>query len=363
MNESFNDVLTIWELRGSYPDIKHFEDVDIAELTKGDSDPMFLTIPIGQDNVTSGNKRFYDSAWVSEIERQVKERKPIGIMGHLREEDLGTQFPPEAVHWIGVQKVGEMLWAKGYLAPGPARERVRRYKATNKKLATSIFAEAEGVWDTVKNATRMLSNSLNLKQIDIGPADRVGIPSLAAVPMLTAEMQDNPASEDSDTDNGEPIMDKLQVIQEMTADDARLLPKPVQDAILATVQPAPEVEIVTELCAALGVEDGQALTAVVTEMKEAQAAAKQQAVTVRVSELVSGGIKIESMRGIVTELITAKRPATVEEAEAAYTAVIEMESVKQQLAAAAQAAMGPNHQTPAQPANGQKKYFAIPEEK
>jgi len=357
---NFNDVTIISELRGGFPDVQFFEGIDIAELTKGDDDPMFLTIPIGEVDSKSGNGRFYDEKWLNELERQVQATRPIGIMGHLREDELGTKFPAEAIHWVGTQRVNETLWGKGYVPPGEARDRVRRYKATKKTLATSIFAKAQGIWDAGLSAYRMIADSMQLHQIDIGPADRVGIPSLARVPGLTAEMQ---LDEGDETPEEIETMDKLQVIQEMTADDARLLPKPVQDAILATVQPAPEVEIVTELCAALGVEDGQALTAVVTEMKEAQAAAKQQAVTVRVSELVSGGIKIESMRGIVTELITAKRPATVEEAEAAYTAVIEMESVKQQLAAAAQAAMGPNHQTPAQPANGQKKYFAIPEEK
>lgn len=353
----FQDVMVIWELRGDYPtDIPLFSDVDIAELTAGDNDPMFLTLPIGQENVKSKNGRYYDSAFLAELERQVIATKPIGIMGHLKAEDLGTDFPEEAIHWVGTKRVGEMLWGKGYVPPGAARERVRRYKATNKPLATSIFAEAAGQFDKAVNAVRMAAKSLKLSQIDIGPADRVGVPSLARLPLVTAEMQ---------TNQDEEQMDKLQVINEMTAADARLLPKPVTEAILATVQPAPEVQLVSELRGALGVDDSADVVKLVSELKEAKEAAAKTAVTNRIKELVEDketGVKVESMRGVITELITLRKPQTVEEANEAYKLVTEMESVKASLAAAVQGAMGPNLTPAAQPQNGKAKYFAIPQE-
>ena len=355
----FQDVMVIWELRGDYPtDIPLFSDVDIAELTANDTDPMFLTLPIGQANVTSKNGRYYDSEFLAELERQVATNKPIGIMGHLKPEDLGTEFPTEAIHWVGTKRVGEMLWGKGYVPPGEARERVRRYKATNKKLATSIFAEAAGQFDKAINAVRMAANSLKLNQIDIGPADRVGVPSLARIPVLTAEMQNQDDKDDQQ-------MDKLQVINEMTAADARLLPKPVTEAILATVQPAPEVQLVSELRGALGVDESADVVKLVSELKEAKEAAAKTAVTNRIKELVEDketGVKVESMRGVITELITLRKPQTVEEANEAYKLVTEMESVKASLAAAVQGAMGPNLTPAAQPQNGKAKYFAIPQE-
>ena len=349
----FQDVMVIWELRGDYPtDIPLFSDVDIAELTAGDNDPMFLTLPIGQENVKSKNGRYYDSAFLAELERQVIATKPIGIMGHLKAEDLGTDFPEEAIHWVGTKRVGEMLWGKGYVPPGAARERVRRYKATNKPLATSIFAEAAGQFDKAVNAIRMAAKSLKLNQIDIGPADRVGVPSLARLPLVTAEMQ-QPKEEQ---------MDKLTVINEMTADDARLLPKPVQEAILATVQPAPEVALVSELRGVLGADDKANVVQLVTELKEAKETAAKTAVSNRIAELVNGGIKVEAMRGMVTELVNARAPKTVDDVQAAYTAVTEMESVKAALTAAVVGAMGPNITTPTQPQNSKAVYFNIPQE-
>lgn len=350
----FQDVMVIWELRGDYPtDIPYFADVDIAELTAGDDDPMFLTLPIGQANVTSKNGRYYDGEFLAELERQVAANKPIGIMGHLKPEDLGTEFPAEAIHWVGTKRVGEMLWGKGYVPAGAARERIRRYKATNKPLATSIFAEAAGQFDKAVSAIRMAAKSLKLNQIDIGPADRVGVPSLARLPLVTAEMQ-QPKEEQ---------MDKLTVINEMTADDARLLPKTVQEAILATVQPAPEIALVSELRGALGVDEKANVVQLVTELKQAKEAAAKTAVSNRITELVNDGIKIEAMRGMVTELVNARAPKTVDDVQAAYTAVTEMESVKAALTAAVAGAMGPNITTPAQPQNGKAvdQWFPIVE--
>ena len=344
--DNFQDVMVIWELRGDYPtDIPYFADVNIAELTAGDDDPMFLTLPIGQANVTSKNGRHYDGEFLAELERQVAANKPIGIMGHLKPEDLGTEFPAEAIHWVGTKRVGEMLWGKGYVPAGAARERIRRYKATNKPLATSIFAEAAGQFDKAVNAIRMAAKSLQLNQIDIGPADRVGVPSLARLPLVTAEMHNHKEEQ----------MDKLQVINEMTADDARLLPKPVQEAILATVQPAPEVKLISELRGALGVDDRADLTALITELKQEKEAAAKTAVSRRITELVTDsekGIKVEAVRPVVMELITARNPQTGEDAEAAYTAVTEMASVKALLTATVKSAMGPNLTTPTQPQNG-----------
>lgn len=159
---NFQDALVVTEFVGGHPNVPFFHDVDIKELTKGDPDPVFVTLPIGKANATSGNKRHYDEKFLLALEEQVKQLKPIGIMGHIKEEDLGSVFPTEAVHWIGALRVKEYLWAKGYIPPGDARNRFQRYKATGKKIATSIFAKAEGVWDAALGAYKMLAETLAL---------------------------------------------------------------------------------------------------------------------------------------------------------------------------------------------------------
>jgi hypothetical protein len=354
---AFSDVLAITELRGQYPNVPISADVDYGALVAGDDAPVFLTLPIGKANVTSGNKRHYDEAFLQELERQTLTKKPIGLMGHLSETERATAFPPEAVHWVGAIRDGDTLWGKAYVVPGPVRDRIQRYKAQGKAIATSIDAFAEGVFDESLKAMRMVAKTLRLNQIDIAPADRAGIPDLAAVPLLTTEMDTPPEPEIEQ----EPQMDKLEIINGLTPEDARLLPKAVRDAILAEVPVAPEVVEAQELRQALGVDDKANVVQLVNEMKQAQEQARKDAVKSRISELVTEGVKVESVRGLVTELVNARLPQTVDEAATAYAQVMELASVQETLAATVQRIMGPPQRTPVAPQTGKNKYFVIPQ--
>lgn len=356
---NFSDVMVVQELRGGFPtNIEFAPGVDKDALEAGDDKPMYLTLPIGKANVTSGNRRHYDEAFLQELERQTLEYRPVGLMGHLSETERATAFPPEAVHWVGAARVGDTLWGKGYVPPGPVRDRIARYKAQGKAIATSIDAFAEGIWDETLKATRMIAKTLRLNQIDIAPADRAGISALAAVPILTTEM-DAPAT----VDPQEPVMDKLQVIQELKREDARLLPDEVRTAILETVSTPPEVALVTELRAALDVDEKTDLKQLVTELRQQQEQARRDAIKARITELTTEGIKVESVRGLVTELVNARNPQTPDEAATAYQQVVELQSVKDTLAAAVQSTMGPRQTTPL-PSQHNKagKYFNIPQE-
>src|SRR4030095_14401158 len=106
------------------------------------------------------------------------------------------------------------------------------------------------IWDESLKAYRMRADTLRLGQIDLAPADRAGIPDLAAVPHLTTEMQDS-----EEEDSTMPEKGKLDYINEMTADDARRLPPPVRQAILAEAPIAPEIALVQELRSQLQLDD------------------------------------------------------------------------------------------------------------
>lgn len=362
----FADVMVISELRGAYPNVPIAVDVDYAALIAGDAEPTFLTIPIGKANVKSGNNRYYDEAWLQELYRQTLDLKPVGIMGHLSAKQRETEFPPEAVHWVGAVIEQGTLWGKGYVPPGEARDRIKRYKAQGKSIATSIdMGYAEGTWDESLKAYRMDHKTMRLAQIDIAPTDRAGIPELARVPMFTAEMvAEEPATKNVFVEQERnPAMDKLTVITEMTAEDARLLPEPVRQAVIATVATPPEVATVATVRELLGLDAKADVAGAVAEMKRVQAEQAKAAVTSRITELVTDGIKIETVRPLVTELVTARNPQTVAEAETAYKAVSELESVKALLQARVVETMGPRQRTPVQGQNRQNKYFSIPEEK
>lgn len=355
----FNDVLFISEFRGKYPDVPISEGIDYNALIEGDDDPVFVTLPIGKINAKSGNKRFYDEAFVTELERQVIANKPIGLMGHLSAEQRATEFPAEAVHWVGAMRVGELLWGKGYLPKGEARARVQRYKATKKQIATSIDAMAEGVWDEAIGAYRMQAKTLKLSQIDIAPADRAGISDLAAIPHLTTEMVNGVIDQQKKDD---PSMDKLQAIRELTAEDIKLLPDSVRNAILAG---APEVALVQELRTVLDLPAGADIKAHLANLRTEQEKQRKDAIKARVRELVEDaekGVKIVALRGMITEMIRLRDPQTVAEVDGIFTEVVASDAVKAALTSAVQETMGPNQtvqHTNGQP--GKPKYYSIPE--
>src|SRR6476620_2751649 len=134
----FHDTLAITEFQGDLPEVPIYKDIDIRELTGGEKNPVFVTLPIGKAGSLSGNRRFYDEAFIQELDKQVREGKPVGLMGHLSEEMRSFAFPPEAVHWVGTMRMKEFLLGKGYLPEGESRARLQRYRATKKKIATSI---------------------------------------------------------------------------------------------------------------------------------------------------------------------------------------------------------------------------------
>lgn len=356
----FTDIMAITELRGSYPNVPISADIDYAALIAGETgDPVFITLPIAKVNAKSGNGRYYDEAFVTELMRQTLSQRPVGLMGHMTEAERATAFKPEAVHWVGAIRDGDLIWGKG-LVVGEAKARIGRYKASGKSIATSIDAYATGVWDESLHAYRMDAASLRLNQIDLAPADRAGIPDLARVPVLTTEMQSEVVEVEQEASM--PEKTKLEIITELTADDARILPEPVRAAVLQSATPAPEVAQVQELRTALGVDDKADLPALITEMKQAREEARKAAISSRITELVTGGVKLESARGIVSELVAARNPQTPEEAQVAYTAVMEMASVKETLEATLQRAMGPAQRTNVAAQRGANKYFQIPKE-
>lgn len=360
MPERVQEIMAVWEFRGEYPEVQIAEGVDYGELTEGDDAPVFVTLPIGKANVLSANKRFYDDAFLQELERQVVANRPVGLMGHLRAEDRATEFPAEAVHWVGARRDGDLLWGKGYVPPGEARQRLRRYKASGKKIATSIDALVEGIWDESVGGMRVKAQGMRLGQIDIAPADRAGIADLAAVPLLTKEMAGDAQPEQAQKEQD---VNREQVIREMTAADVALLPDAVRQAVLGQAAPAPETATVAALREALGLDAKADVVDAVQEMRRTQAEQQKAAVAARIKELAADpdkGVKIAPVRELVVELVTARNPTTVQEAEATYAAVVASEPVKQALALQVRETLGPKLGTPVQGQGDAAKYFVIP---
>lgn len=204
------------EFRGSFPDVPIAAGVDMDALRAQD-DPMFLTLPIiPKVGATSRNGLLYDDALAASIVAQINEKRPDGIWGHLKEEERSTAFPEPAATWIGAIRDGDTVWAKAILS-GPAKERIRRLKATGGQIATSIYGK--GDFEPVSQGVRRLKN-FDLESLDFAPPARAALRN-GSQPNVTAELEQETVD-----------MDRNQIIAELTVGD---LPAALRDQIVAPV--------------------------------------------------------------------------------------------------------------------------------
>lgn len=157
---------------GDYPEVPTYSHVDTGLLYEGDKDPFHVVLPIARVGETSANGLVYDQELVSAIEQQLPGQS--GIRGHQSDDDLQYKFPTASVYWIGHTRVGETLWAKGYIPPGENREDIRRRKAAGGALGTSIFGDAVRETANTKRRTWRAKN-FQLTSLDLGAGSQVSL--------------------------------------------------------------------------------------------------------------------------------------------------------------------------------------------
>lgn len=352
---AIRDVVAVTEFRGregvDYPDVPVSEAVNLEALTEDDDKPFYVTLRIGDAGVTSGNLIHYDDEFVNELVRQVVTKRPTGGMGHIRNPE--SDLPASPLNWVGAVRKENFGWGKAYVAPGEVRAYLRRRGATNSEVATSIYGYADELaWDEEHEALRIVlhdpdeqgNRGFTLEYIDIASPERAGVPSLAAVPKITSELQ---REEEAD------MPTKLEIIQAMTADDAKLLPDAVVQAVQAAHPAVTELETASATLAALrtalALDEGGDLVAAITTLTAEQRKAQAAAVEARMAELVNDektGVKVPSARPYVLSLLKAAQPGTVEEANAAFERIMEQDETKAVLKEFAQHAQGPNQRRP-----------------
>ena len=311
MAMTLRDTLVVGEFRGSYPEVRTFADVDVDALTSGDTEPKFVSLPVGKQNVTSQNGNYYSDTFVRELANWIHQKRPTGMQGHLKSEERASAYPTPSLYWIGTQQVGEVLWAKAYLPPGDTRDMVMRTMAAKGKIATSIYgtvAEGGVKYDKENNRRVVDPAKFNLEHIDLAQPDRAGVPELAVVPQVTSEMIQLEDNMEQDKQ-----VNRVQVITEMTADDVQFVPQVVREAIIAN---APATSVLQEIATALDVEPGKAL-ATVQEL----VAYRQKAETERVQGLVAQEVakhvmpdvtnitpRVKALRDQVAEMVRLRNP-------------------------------------------------------
>lgn len=265
------------EFRGSFPDIPTAAGVDMEALKATDSDPFFVSLPIvPKVGATSRNGLLYDESLADSIVAQINAKRPEGIFGHLRDDERSTAFPEPAAIWIGAARAGDQVWAKAYVPAGPARDRLKRLKATGGQIATSIYGKGAYEPTATKGVRRLAS--FDLESLDFAPPARAALQN-GAHPVITAE-----------TTQENPDMNRDQIIAELTAGD---IPQALREQIIAEAgQQSRQATRIAEL--QQQVDDTNALLTTAQEtIAEYQRERFEAGIDTRVAELTNWPVRGE----------------------------------------------------------------------
>lgn len=185
--------------------------VDVAEMTVGDDNPLFVTVEVLSPQI-SANKRHWTEESLYEVAEQINDIKPDAYQGHIKEEDRAFASPNSQTIWLGavVKKMQGVnrLFAKGYVLPyaDKLKTYLKSSKAASKKISVSVYGKAHQAWNTAKQAYDI--SGFKLESIDWARAGSEGVKG-AGYFSLTSEMK------------GENIMDRLEVIKSLTKDEIK----------------------------------------------------------------------------------------------------------------------------------------------
>ncbi|MCC6454194.1 MAG: hypothetical protein IT328_04575 [Caldilineaceae bacterium] len=264
----------ITEFKGKPPEVPVRAGIDLAELTKGDDDPFFLTLEISTEGRVSKNGLVHDAALGTTLLNHINGQAAEGIMGHIKEADRSSAFPVSDVHWLGAARQGGSTWAKGYIPKTAVaqREHFRILLATNGKAATSITGPAVREFVDKKKGTWKAKN-FQLEQLDLAPYTRAALPPESDF-VITREMS---YEREEQTE-----MTKEELIAELTAGD---IPQALRESIIAEhTRAAGQQNHVTEL--ETNLKQSLEMVAELTAQVEAYAVKEfEAAVDAKVAEL------------------------------------------------------------------------------
>jgi 2'-5' RNA ligase/chaperonin cofactor prefoldin len=187
VSEMFSFDLPTFSFRdeAGYPDVPVASGVDLAALTAGDPDPLFVTRPLAILDAVSVNGLEYDETLISDIERQIVGK--VARQGHVSEETKSWEFPDDVAIWVGVKRMPDVLLGKAYIYPGTHfNTMVRKRKAAGGELSNSIWGKSSFI-ETANGTVRSIG--LRMESCDFVPAERASLQDLGGKFQLTSEME------------------------------------------------------------------------------------------------------------------------------------------------------------------------------
>jgi len=172
-------------------------------LKAGDSDPLEVVIEVAPGKSSRGWD--YTAEALQKLVSHVEQKSLAGVMGHQREEDLGSEFRPPVTHWIGAAWQDNKALFRGYVDPDAAS--LKRWIRAGRVTQPSIFTRP-----VLKGRTVV---DLEPLSIDWAPLDRAGMSSARVVAF--GEIADSDRPKDKPPEGGGRSMERSELIQAAVA--------------------------------------------------------------------------------------------------------------------------------------------------
>lgn len=286
-----------WQFAGAFPDIPLPADINIEELTQGDSNPMFITLPFAESNAVASDGLRYTDGFNSKLVAEINANRPVGNMGHIPEDMRSSMFPLPAVQWLCAQMDGEgRAWAKGLVMPNAElRQFVKVSKATKRGISTSIvgYSDYNAMQFNADGTYEIDPTGFDLESLDLAPIERAAL-QIPRPTEITAQMQKSEKEK-------EKMAITPELIAQLTADQANLLPAPVREAIIAQFAAQNEDKQKIEHLQ----KDNNELALLVSQLKSEITKRDDELFGSRLDEAIDSEVKIEDteLKGIVRNTV------------------------------------------------------------
>lgn len=377
------ELTCVSEMKGGMPNLKLPDDIDMAAIQA--SGMKFVTLPIGQVDARSRNGRNYRRKAYEEMVDQVNTKRPEGGWGHIKDENMGTEYAPPAIRWLRAEmdKNGT-IWGKGLPLTQEANQYFELARATNSRVGTSLHA-----WVTVEGEDDV--TGMELIRLDLADPARVGVPMTAAQPHLSTEMQNqegDPSRTDGSASTGQSAVEQggengsetpnpqessTSQVQEITVPDAsaqervtelererRTMSEQLAAAEKQTRQLSRELEDAKDVYRVLGLNPTAEMDVVKAartfkEQYDDMVAENTSLIGDSIASQVKEKVAVESVQPIITKMVIDQKPATRKALTRAIEQVLGDAVVKELIAAKLAHESGPNQPPPAGEQRGKGK--------
>lgn len=298
--------------------------VDLEKLKAGDDDPLEVVVEIESGKSKRGWN--YTKQTLQKIVEQVIRNSPNGFLGHQKPEEVSTEFPDIATHWIGAkfQDFGDKAKAfiRGYV--DPKFKDLKRWIRAGRIKQVSIFGmpklkvSANGETDVV---------DYQLLSIDWTPKDRNGMPT--RVVAISGEMVDW-VGEIQTNSGGEPKVNKEEVLKALRGMIASgEIKKEDLGPIVGEMFKSPAVGEMTEVRQLLGLDEGGDVKGEISTLIDKAKKFDEAQHKELVNKVLEKKVASKAARAIVGEMLKVDIGATEEQIAGEIDKLLAKDSVRE----------------------------------